>query len=307
MPGTLSRSRPSCSRDLLFQPSPGANEEANTCNRIGQIYNQQPGLIQLPTEVKQQIAFELNVESYNNLRLTSKQMSNSLIPVNNMLVCLKNGCSGHLRKKYESLIFENKIRAELSDEKNRIVTHALKYILSRQQMNIIDILAINMIDVRAMITPNPGLKSNESTLQATCSQEVYDIFVRYIHEVKNKNTHDSTGNVDILHLTDPYCRSLHLLFYTVPLTHESLHNIFEVFDRFFHQEKNGLRLMMATCAARLKECLYAFPPPSFSREDIIHCTSKYPALFAAEKIIADHLAKNETTDAMENVIFYYPT
>ena len=62
--------------------------------KIEKIFNQAIKLTSLPAEIKQRIAFKLNVESYENLRITCKDMSNDLPNINDITINLKNNCSG---------------------------------------------------------------------------------------------------------------------------------------------------------------------------------------------------------------------
>ena len=85
---------------IINIPPTSSNNNNSILNDVVKIQNQHIELINLPDELKQKIAFNLDGISYSNLRLTAKEMHNAIPSFQTIISQLKNGCSGEVEDRY---------------------------------------------------------------------------------------------------------------------------------------------------------------------------------------------------------------
>lgn len=275
-------------------PLPSNNDEGLP-GKINSVHNQQIKITDLPIEIKQLIAFKLKVNSYERLRLTSKKMSDALLPIKDMRIHLKNNCSGYTKRKYEALIFEKNIKSIISDRSNDEIIQTLKNVTVLQHRNFSDIIILSTefnlkIPFTSYAPPLDG--TEESKIYLSDSELYCKIFTLCVKEIGEKSNNEDII-IELVSKIQPLyikgCKSAHLLFFKDQITCQTLDVIFSSFNKLFHKEDINDQLLLAICAARLREYWCENPPNDMSKNDIVNCTSKYPDLFTTEKIIAEHL------------------
>jgi len=256
----------------------------------------------LPVELKQKIAFKLDCQSYANLRLTSRVMSQALPSFASMLTGLAEGISGILRESYASLLepilYEKSIREQLRNEKREDVLQSLQYAcVSHCSSTLADVIwdeDIECIDENSHENLVIGTKYYPEALASNyvwngevlhgCSKEI-------CHFTNRVAMPSGYQRVFLPHLYPGKSWVIFLHFSADKINKDTFNAIFKSFDKVFHEEVMERKMLVALFAFKLKNYCCANLPGGIDKSDAISFGQQFPKLLTTGKIVASVLAE----------------
>ncbi|GKW42373.1 hypothetical protein LOZ86_05430 [Pectobacterium parvum] len=247
----------------------------------GRIVNKLDYISNLPIEIKEKIAFKLNVTDYNNLRNSSELMKTSLKSIG--FICNKlNGkeCIGDLRDLYSSIFrkqIDELIKNDMSDDLS---------------------LAIQGLEM------SEGVYPFELKTQCYKNNKKYgDLLMRFKMKVSGNNCNNKPG-MRLLRKDsgEVGVELLSLEFKTFDINKDILDVIFKSFDTMFKEISTSDRLFVAASAYTLMKGLIDKTqemkglidktPNNIEIADVSACKSKYPELIVMGRITVDYFAES---------------
>ena len=257
---------------------PSLNNNQEIINNITQVYNQPLFLEQLPTEIIQNIAFNLETDSYAQLRLASRKMKDILPSFKTMLNRLEHGCSGEVKKNYE-LMYERSITERLENEKNDYLLQAISHVFVGQRYS-----HNNYYEISTHYRPI-GRSVNihwDCDILIRCS----DIITISPHNnYAGKYTISGGGSIDGKNAIVST-----IGFHNKKMNKDTINIIFKSFNDIFTKNNTNSRLIVAISAHKLRDYLATQRLNDFSKKDIDRCVSQHPILFKAGKVVADYIS-----------------
>ncbi|MCS3430906.1 F-box protein [Klebsiella sp. BIGb0407] len=252
-------------------------DENKTIKNIVNVRNEPVEFMDLPIELKQKIAFNLDGFSYANLHLTSKRMHHELTSLKEIPVKLKR-CSGELKSSYEKMYIKS-IRQMVRNEKKDDILQCLKRISIGKCCT-----SSNNISIATRYESNctlPG-KHWSGNILSHCGVEIMKLSNnRLIPGIMLRQENASSG------LSTN--RTVSLSFREKDLNDKTIELIFHAFNTIFNEESSNDRLLVALSAIKLRSYLCRKPPEGVDKNKIVMCTSNYPSLHAIGCIIFHYL------------------
>ena len=287
-----------------------SNNNSPPSIKIESIANQQTELTRLPVEVKQKIAFKLDLESYDNLRLTSKKMSEDLPATNEILTRLQSTRPGELKEVYKKLTNE-KICIDILSEKGSQETYqTFNNIKAVQHMyfNDVTFLGTNYFLDKNLTSHCPEKHNSENGKTGLSDDEIYcNIFIKLDNEIKKHIDkkmiiYPMVQDNKSRYVSGPKRASLFI--FKNSITPKILDIIFKSFDSLLNERNEKDRFLMAICASRIKEYWQDNLPGTINKNDLDNCVLKYPSLFYLGKVISEQLSRrNPYSDILSNDYF----
>jgi len=258
-------------------PSTSSNNNP-VLHNITKLQNESVEFINLPTELKQKIAFNLDGYSYSNLRLTTKEVYNKIPSFQEILLQLKNGCSGETKEKYLKM-YGTSVMQILGNEHKRDVIQCLKFAsVEKRYIN------------SDSITIHTKYRLDKSTPETHWNG---DILARCKHEIVESSNNQLTPNILIMQFKEPFSsaenRVITLDIKDKDFNYLNLTLIFKAFNKILNEERSSDRFLVALNAFQLKNHLYHNPPKGITKDEILLCASHYPFLFSMGVIVAGYI------------------
>lgn len=267
---------PTVSNIIINNQQHASEHNRKMSDSIANIHNQPVELMCLPAEIQHKIAFNLDINSYSNFRLASKEIKEVLPSFRAIFNSLKNGCSGTLKKDYEDMCRKS-IISEIENKAGDFFVKILK----------------NM-----SITPHPIMKNTTCNTIMFPDREVkidsewhYD----YLADCAAKIRYFSNMLISPSMMVSSLGAGGNGWYIGIGIDNKEINNhtldsIFKVYDEKFNTENNKNRFLAAFSAYHLKEYWSNTPLDGISKQDIIECTSRYQILFTTGEIIANLLS-----------------
>ncbi|GLY60167.1 hypothetical protein Pcaca05_10250 [Pectobacterium carotovorum subsp. carotovorum] len=235
----------------------------------GRIVNKLDYISNLPIEIKEKIAFKLNVTDYNNLRNSSELMKTSLKSIS--FICnelMENKCIGEVREQYLSIFrkqIDEFIKNDMSDDLS---------------------LAIQGLEM------SEGIYPFELKTQCYKNNKKYgDLLMRFKMKASGNNCNNKPGMLFLRKSSGEVgVELLSLEFKSIDINKDILDIIFKSFDTIFKEISTNDRLFFAASAYTLMKGLIDKTPNDIKIADISACKSKYPELIETGRIAVDYLA-----------------
>ena len=250
-------------------------------NNIVKLQNQPVEFINLPTELKQKIAFNLDGISYSNLRLTAKEVHDEIPSFKEIIRQLKNRCSGETKEKYFTM-YRKSITQTLENECKKDVIQCLKYASVEKRYINSDSITIH---TKHNLDHNTASTHWNGNILARCK-----------HEIVESSNNRLIPNILIMQFKEPFStaenRFVTLDIKDKDFNYLNLTLIFKAFNKILNEERSSDRFLVALNALQLKNYLYHNPPTGITKDEILLCASYYPFLFSMGIIAAGFIAKN---------------
>jgi len=250
-------------------------------NNIVKLQNQPVEFINLPTELKQKIAFNLDGISYSNLRLTAKEVHDEIPSFKEIIRQLKNRCSGETKEKYLTM-YRKSVTQTLDNECKKDVIQCLKYASVEKRYINSDSITIH---TKHNLDHNTASTHWNGNILARCK-----------HEIVESSNNRLIPNILIMQFKEPFStaenRFVTLDIKDKDFNYLNLTLIFKAFNKILNEERSSDRFLVALNALQLKNYLYHNPPTGITKDEILLCASYYPFLFSMGIIAAGFIAKN---------------
>lgn len=221
----------------------------------------------LPADLKREIAFYLDSESYVNLRVACKAMSEDLESVSMMKARLAQGLSGDLARDYRKIVRDHIIRGVLKGDRKKELALALRNCFVRP-----DRVHRDRIEVGAKYLPDvyPGAHPTRVGKAIKLCAKGIKTFI--------PPTSSRSFNPDILP-AELWENSIG--FRSSDLNERSLEEIFSSFNETYHHVQGAEKYVVAYMAYKLRNYWVETPPSPMMKEGVISCCAAYPELFRA--------------------------
>lgn len=265
---------------IINIPPTSSNNNNSILNDVVKIQNQHIELINLPDELKQKIAFNLDGISYSNLRLTAKEMHNAIPSFQTIISQLKNGCSGEVEDRYISM-YKNSVRQLIANEVKDDVIQCLKYAS-------VDRRYVNSDSTTIYTKFHPGKETSHShwngNVLERCKNEIMESSNnRLAPSILIRNFREMFSSVEVKFVT--------LEIKDKDINYPNLNIIFNAFNKILNEERSSDRFLIALSALQLKNYLYHNPPKGITRNEILRSESHYPFLFTMGAVVAGYVSK----------------
>jgi len=275
--------------DNLIIPSHTINNDTSTSlnsnrgivHNITKIQNQPIEFINLPAELKQKIAFNLDGISYCNLHLTSKKIHAELPSFKTMICQLKNKCSGEIRKNYNEM-YEKSIKQLIENEKKDDLMQCIKHVSVNRRYRSSD-----SVTLYTTYRPDRVLSYNQWS--------GYTLY-RCREEIKKLSNNQLTPEIILKEFNEPFSRNsnwfVNLDLKDKDINKQNLNIIFKAFNNILNEEHSSDRFLVAASAIQLRGYWYHNTPAGIDKKYIIDIASHYPNLFIMGQIVTDYVFKN---------------
>ncbi|MBN3264362.1 F-box protein [Pectobacterium brasiliense] len=217
----------------------------------------------LPIEIKEKIAFELNTQDYNNFRNSSKRMREDLKSIEFMWDKLvKNNFSGKVMERYFPM-FEKNIKKLLDEDTSGYLSKAIQNLETCESTSYCGVA-----------TRYYECDSASDNVLMRCRREI----CRNMYD-KRPLTSESYGGND---------HKVALAIYNPHIDKDTLDIIFKSFDTIFKETRTNDRLLLASSAYMLMNSLIVKTPDGIKESDIAACTSKYPELIQTGRVVTNY-------------------
>lgn len=267
------------SQTIINNPPTSSNNNS-ILNDMVKIQNQHAELINLPNELKQKIAFNLDGVSYSNLRLTAKEMYNAIPSFPAIISQLKERRSGEVQDKYITM-YRNSVTQLIANEVKDDVIQCLKYAS-------VDKRYVNSDSTTIYTKFHPGKDTPHVHWNG-------NILERCKNEIIKSSNNRLTPNVITMQFREPFS-SIERKFVTLDIKDQDINYlnlsiIFNAFNKILNEERSSDRFLIALSALQLKNYLYQNPPKGITRNEILRSESHYPFLFTMGAIVAGYVSK----------------
>lgn len=260
---------------------------------------------QLPSETIQEIAFNLDSNSYNQLRATCKTMLSVLPSINDMEESLSKGISGQLKKDYSSVTFGNSIQKQFLDTEKRDLAQILKcchvkasdgyptettvYIpypakdFTHSEDKNGKILQRCAKEI-CRVAKNTMIPSTSDVSSGTCD------YGKTISSLFTEKTRMISLDIDMAIEDLPENLSQAQKAEAIEsITKEKVNFVFKSLNNVFSTSQNNEKWLVAISAEKLKNYWHTTPPNGIPQDDITQISSQYSKLFAQGKNILSFL------------------
>ncbi len=259
---------------------PSSSNNSSVINNIVKLHNQPAELINLSDELKQKIAFDLDGISYSNLRLTTKEMQNSLPSFKSMIGQLKNRCSGDLKAKYIAM-YNNSVTQLLSKETKTDVIESLKYAsVDKRYVN------SDSTTISTKFHPGNGIPTQHwnGDILHRCKNEIVALsHNRLIPDIITTRFKEPFSSIEK--------KIVMMDFKDKDVNYQNLNIIFYAFNKVLNEERSSDRFLVALNARQLKNYLHHNPPSGITKDEVLKSESHYPFLFTMGTIVSNYVSR----------------
>ncbi|MEY0234396.1 hypothetical protein [Providencia manganoxydans] len=260
---------------------------------------------QLPPETIQKIAFNLDSDSYSQLRATCKRMLSVLPSINDIEESLSKGISGQLKKDYSSVIFGNSIQEQFLNTEKRNLAQILKccHVITSP-----DNLTLTTIQILYLEKDFTHSEDKNGKILQRCAKEIYRVakgtippsssdlpsrtcgYGKTISSLFTENTRMISLDIDMA--IKDLSKNLSQAQKTEAiesLTKEKINFVFKSLNNVFSTSQNNEKWLVAISAEKLKNHWHTTPPNGIPQDDITQISSQYSKLFSQGKNILSFL------------------
>ncbi len=245
------------------------------------IQNQPVEFMNLPVELKQKIAFNLDGISYCNLHLTAKKIHAELPSFKTMICQLKNECSGEIRKNYHEM-YVRSIKQLIENEKKDDLIQCIKHVSANRRYRISDSVTLHT-------------RYHPDRIISYDQWSGYTLY-RCHEEIKKLSNNQLTPEVILNKFNSPFSRNSHwfvnLDLKDKDINKQSINIIFKAFNNVLNEERSSDRFLVAASATQLRGYWYHNTPAGIDKKDIINIVNHYPNLFLMGQIVTNYVLKN---------------
>ncbi len=237
----------------------------------------------LPVELKREIAFYLDSESYANLRVTCKAMSENLESVSMMKARLGQEPSEDLARDYRKIVRDHIIRNVLNSDRKKELALALRNCFVRP-----DRVHRDNIEVGAKYLPDIYPDAHPTRVEKAiklCAKGIKT----FVPPMSSRSF-----NPDIL---PGELWENAIGFRNSDLNEGTLKEIFSSFNEAYHHVQGAEKYVVAYMAHKLRNYWMEKLPSPMMKEGVINCWATYPELFLAgnnvEELMGGGLSSSE--------------
>lgn len=280
---------------------------SSPANKNSALLDNAVSISNLPAEIIQKIAFNLNSRDYSNLRSSSLFLYSALDSFEFMEKGLTNGFSGNLEKASRAMIEDKSIRELFFDKTKRDIGLILKCCDITNSPN-----SPNEVSLHAPYFADKFFENSKENGRVLnkCREEIGNVsnhmlipsgadlpntppYAKEIFDSFSRKTRMVEMNLDMAISDEDLPENLteeQKIETKKIMTKKNIDCVFKAFNNIFNASSNNEKRLVAICAEKLKQHWISTPPNAIGQEDIINHSSEYNALFSKGKSLIELLS-----------------